>query len=88
MEGENNFLTHFGAGHWLITTPDVPGPTTWVDGEPNDTELATMARLTVRYSDCPEGGSTPVIALRDEESRPLGALPRMPEAELESLRIR
>jgi tRNA-specific 2-thiouridylase len=88
MEGENNFLTQFGAGHWLITTSDVPGPTTWVDGEPTDLELATMARLTARYSDCPEGGSTPVLATRDEESRALGEVSRMPEAELESYRLR
>ena len=88
MEGENAFLAHFGAGHWLLTTPDVPGPNTWVDGEPTDLELETMARLTVRYSDCPEGETTPVTALRDEDSRTLDAVPRMPEAELEQLRIR
>jgi tRNA U34 2-thiouridine synthase MnmA/TrmU len=87
MEGENHFLAHFGAGHWLLTTPDVMGPTTWVDGEPAEDELATMARLTVRYSDCPPEASTRVHAIRDEETRELDRVPRMPVPELETYRI-
>jgi hypothetical protein len=87
MEGENHFLAHFGAGHWLLTTPDVPGPTTWVDGEPGAEELRTIGRLTVRYSDCAAEATTRVLAIRDEETRELPALPRMPVPELESYRI-
>jgi tRNA-uridine 2-sulfurtransferase len=87
MEGENHFLAHFGAGHWLMTTPDFMGPTTWVDGEPNDAELATMAQLTVRYSDCPENATARVLAIRDEETRELEHVARMPASEIDGYRI-
>jgi len=87
MEGENKFLSYFAAGHWLLTTPDVPGPTTWVDGEPDAAELAKLAEITVRYSDCPAEDSTRVFAHRDGEERELTAVAGMSLRELDGYRI-
>jgi len=87
FEGENKFLSYFGAEHWLLTTPDVPGPTTWVDGEPDDAQLRTLARITVRYSDCPAEATTRIIARCDAEERELADIVPMPMRELDQLRI-
>lgn len=87
FEGENKFLSYFGAGHWMLMTPDVPGPTTWVDGNPEEAELGTLARITVRYSDCPAESTTRVIALRDEDERDLRDVGPMSLRELDRLRI-
>jgi tRNA U34 2-thiouridine synthase MnmA/TrmU len=87
MEGENKFLSYFASGHWLLTTPDVPGPTTWVDGDPDTAEFSKLAEITVRYSDCPEDGSTRVHAVRDGEERELTAIAGMSLRELDGYRI-
>jgi hypothetical protein len=87
FEGENNFLAHFGAEHWMLNTPDVAGPTTWIDGEPEDDDLRSFGRITVRYSDCPAGSTTRIIATRDEEERELLDVDAMSLRELDGLRI-
>ncbi len=87
FEGENTFLSYYAAGHWLLTTPDVPGPTTWVDGDAGEAGLMQLARITVRYSDCPPESATRVTARRDGEERELAAVGAMSLRELDGYRI-
>jgi tRNA U34 2-thiouridine synthase MnmA/TrmU len=87
IEGENNFLSYFAEGHWVMTTPDLPGPTTWIDGDPDEDEFFTLARITARYSDCPPESTTRVIARRDEEEQEILLVPGMSLRELDSYRI-
>ncbi len=87
MEGENKFLSYFAAGHWLLTTPDLPGPTTWVDGDPDEAEFAKLAAITARYSDCPDGVATRILAERDAETREFTAEGGMSLRELDRYRI-
>jgi tRNA U34 2-thiouridine synthase MnmA/TrmU len=50
-EQENEYLKRFSSLGWTITTPDVMGPTTLVEGQPTREELEWAARLCARYSD-------------------------------------
>ncbi len=75
-ESENRFLEMWRAQRWILTTPDHPGPTTLVDGEPTDEDLAEIARHAARYCDGKHAPEVTVLARRGEESRTLRVVPR------------
>jgi tRNA U34 2-thiouridine synthase MnmA/TrmU len=85
-ETENNYLERNGAGSYLLTTPDHPGPTVLVQGEPGVEELQRAASITARYSDAKNLPVVRVKVWRDDEHRMLEA-PPIPDEELEPLRI-
>jgi tRNA-specific 2-thiouridylase len=85
-ETENRYLERSGAGTWLVTTPDHPGPTVLVQGEPDESELRLTAEIAARYSDAKHLPAVPVVARRGEENRALEVAP-VPDEALERLRI-
>jgi tRNA U34 2-thiouridine synthase MnmA/TrmU len=50
-ERENGYLAAAPVAGVLLTTPDHPGPTTLVVGDPSPDEVAFAARITAGYSD-------------------------------------
>ncbi len=60
-EAENYALKPYLPGNVLMTTPDVPGPITLVEGTPTPEELELAARITARYSD---GKALPQVRVR------------------------
>ena len=75
-EGENRFLEMWRGQRWILTTPEHPGPTTLVDGAPNDAELVEVARFAARYCDGKHAAEVRVLARQGESSRELLVAPR------------
>ncbi len=87
-EQDNAVLSTFSTGRWVLTFPEVPGPTALVDGEPSADELAFAAQLAARYADAPQDATVLVRAQRDGEERTLTVVPLAPEdPRIERLRI-
>lgn len=64
-ENENAYLGERHEEGVLMTTLDVPGPTTLVTGHPTEEEMTLAARITARYAGVTELQSVRVVVLSD-----------------------
>lgn len=78
-EGENTDLEGFAAGRIRIDPVDVMGPTTLVEGDPNEEEILLAAALTARYSDNGGRGSIPMTIVGEGEERTVDVAPIAPD---------
>lgn len=74
-EMDNEILSKFAAGRWMLSLPDVPGPVAVVEGAPTEEELVLAAQLAARYSDACPGEPVRVTLVRDRETRTLSVIP-------------
>ncbi len=78
-EQENAVLESFTRGRWTLTFPEVPGPSSLVDGNPACEELEFAARLAARYADASPTDVVTVLARKDGEEKKLTTTPLHPD---------
>ncbi len=83
---ENEYLERIWAGGRLATTPDHPGPTVLILGDPDDGELAAAASVTARYSDGKGMNVVRVVVTEGETRREFDVAPAA-DGELERWRV-
>lgn len=76
-ETENNFLSGFREGRWLLHAVDLSGPLVLVEGIPDDADLTLACRLTARFG---QGRALPEVRIAitkggHQEIRPVPPLP-------------
>lgn len=72
---ENAYLNNFANSRVVMTTPEVPGPTTLAIGEVDQASLETLAAITARYSDAENGRKTAVEWRQGEKKGSLTVTP-------------
>lgn len=85
-EGENKFLDQCTAGRWKLATLDVMGPTTLIEGDPDEDELKLVAGMTARYAGVTDFDSARVGFRHGDDEGVLTTTP-VDDAMLEGWRI-
>jgi tRNA U34 2-thiouridine synthase MnmA/TrmU len=86
-ERENDYLESCRVPGVLLRTPEHPGPTTLVPGEPSREEIEQAARITAGYSDGKSEPAIPIQVRHDDNSTKTLTVKPMAREEARSLMI-